>query len=51
MLHLAMPQLSADITHISSQFLWVVDLYAFMVAGFLITMGTRRSGSVAAGCS
>src|SRR5687767_15223278 len=39
-LHLAVPQLSADLEPSSSQLLWIVDIYGFMVAGLLITMGT-----------
>ncbi len=39
-LHLAVPQLSADLTPSSSQLLWIVDIYGFLVAGSLITMGT-----------
>ena len=39
-LHLAAPHLSADLQPTSSQLLWILDIYGFMVAGFLITMGT-----------
>jgi DHA2 family multidrug resistance protein-like MFS transporter len=39
-LHLAVPSLSADLMPSSSQLLWIVDVYGFMIAGFLITMGT-----------
>jgi DHA2 family multidrug resistance protein-like MFS transporter len=39
-LNLAVPQLSADLKPSSSQLLWIVDIYGFMVAGSLITMGT-----------
>ncbi len=39
-LHLAVPSLSADLAPSSSQLLWIVDIYGFMIAGFLITMGT-----------
>jgi DHA2 family multidrug resistance protein-like MFS transporter len=39
-LHLAVPTLSAELEPTSSQLLWIVDIYGFMVAGFLITMGT-----------
>ncbi|MGH8496124.1 MAG: MFS transporter [Gammaproteobacteria bacterium] len=39
-LHLAVPQLTADLMPSSSQLLWIVDIYGFLVAGFLITMGT-----------
>jgi DHA2 family multidrug resistance protein-like MFS transporter len=39
-LHLALPQLSADLEPSSAQLLWIADIYGFMVAGALITMGT-----------
>jgi DHA2 family multidrug resistance protein-like MFS transporter len=39
-LNLAVPHLSADLNPTSSQLLWIVDIYGFMLAGFLITMGT-----------
>lgn len=39
-LHLAVPALSADLQPSSSQLLWIVDIYGFMIAGALITMGT-----------
>ncbi len=39
-LHLAVPQLSADLQPSSAQLLWIVDIYGFMVAGSLIMMGT-----------
>jgi DHA2 family multidrug resistance protein-like MFS transporter len=39
-LHLAVPSLSADLQPSSAELLWIVDIYGFMVAGFLITMGT-----------
>src|SRR5687768_14851857 len=39
-LHLAVPSLSADLKPSSSQLLWIVDIYGFVVAGSLITMGT-----------
>ena len=39
-LHLAVPELSADLQPTSSQLLWIADIYGFMVAGLLITMGT-----------
>ncbi len=37
---LALPQLSADLGADSTAQLWITDIYGFMVAGFLITMGT-----------
>jgi DHA2 family multidrug resistance protein-like MFS transporter len=39
-LNLALPAISADLKPSSSQLLWIVDIYGFLVAGFLITMGT-----------
>lgn len=39
-LNLAVPHLSADLRPSSSQLLWIVDIYGFMIAGALITMGT-----------
>src|SRR5262245_38519437 len=39
-LHLAVPHLSADLKPTSTQLLWIIDIYGFMVAGSLITMGT-----------
>ena len=39
-LHLAVPSLSADLRPSSAQLLWITDIYGFMVAGFLVTMGT-----------
>ena len=39
-LHLAVPSLSEDLQPTSVQLLWIIDIYGFMVAGALITMGT-----------
>src|SRR5262245_29626387 len=39
-LTLALPSISADLHPSSTELLWIVDIYGFMVAGFLITMGT-----------
>ncbi|QGH32808.1 MFS transporter [Gracilibacillus salitolerans] len=39
-LHLALPYLSADLGADSTQLLWITDIYGFMIAGLLITMGT-----------
>jgi MFS transporter, DHA2 family, multidrug resistance protein len=60
-LNLAVPQLSADLQPSSSQLLWIVDIYGFLLAGCLITMGTlgdrigRRRlllfGATAFGCA
>ncbi|WP_420810555.1 MFS transporter [Jiangella aurantiaca] len=39
-LYLALPHLAADLQPSSTQLLWITDIYGFMVAGFLVTMGT-----------
>lgn len=39
-LNLAVPAISASLSPSSSQLLWIIDIYGFMVAGLLITMGT-----------
>ena len=39
-LHLAVPAISRDLRPTSVELLWIIDIYGFMVAGFLITMGT-----------
>lgn len=39
-LYLAVPSLAKDLEPSSSQLLWITDIYGFLVAGFLITMGT-----------
>lgn len=38
-LYLALPQLSADLGVTTTQQLWVLDIYSFVLAGFLVTMG------------
>jgi DHA2 family multidrug resistance protein-like MFS transporter len=39
-LNLAVPRLSADLKPSATQLLWIIDIYGFLVAGSLITMGT-----------
>jgi DHA2 family multidrug resistance protein-like MFS transporter len=39
-LHLAVPQISEELRPTGAQLLWIIDIYGFMVAGSLITMGT-----------
>ena len=39
-LHLAVPSISRDLQPTSTQLLWIIDIYGFMVAGSLITMGS-----------
>ena len=38
-LTLAVPSLTADLHPSATELLWIVDVYGFLVAGFLITMG------------
>lgn len=38
-LYLAAPALAADLGTSGTQLLWVLDIYGFMIAGFLVTMG------------
>lgn len=40
LLHLALPALAANLQPSSMEALWIMDAYGFMIAGFLITMGT-----------
>jgi DHA2 family multidrug resistance protein-like MFS transporter len=39
-LFLALPQLSGELNASGTQQLWIVDIYGFMIASLLITMGT-----------
>lgn len=39
-LNLALPALSTDLGASAAEQLWIVDIYGFMIAGFLLTMGT-----------
>ncbi len=39
-LYLALPSLTADLKPGSAGLLWITDIYGFMIAGFLIAMGT-----------
>jgi MFS transporter, DHA2 family, multidrug resistance protein len=50
-LYLAVPSLSADLQPSSAQLLWITDVYGFLLAGSLLTMGTLGAASAAAGCS
>ncbi|HEY8582322.1 MAG TPA: MFS transporter [Capillimicrobium sp.] len=38
-LHLAVPELTADLRPSATELLWIVDAYGFLIAGFLIPMG------------
>jgi MFS transporter, DHA2 family, multidrug resistance protein len=40
LLYLALPALSLDLQPSSTEVLWIMDAYGFLIAGFLITMGT-----------
>ncbi|RZQ63049.1 MFS transporter [Amycolatopsis suaedae] len=39
-LYLAAPQLAADLAPSATQQLWILDIYGFLIAGFLLTMGS-----------
>ncbi|QFU88408.1 MFS transporter [Amycolatopsis sp. YIM 10] len=39
-LYLALPSLAAELAPSPGQLLWISDAYGFLVAGFLVTMGT-----------
>ncbi|GAA2595065.1 MFS transporter [Actinomadura fulvescens] len=39
-LYLALPHLSEDLGATATQQLWIMDVYGFMIAGLLVTMGT-----------
>jgi DHA2 family multidrug resistance protein-like MFS transporter len=39
-LYLAVPSLTTDLQPSASQLLWITDIYGFLIAGLLITMGT-----------
>ncbi|MEU8136203.1 MFS transporter [Streptodolium elevatio] len=39
-LYLVVPSLAADLRPTTAETLWIMDIYGFLIAGFLITMGT-----------
>ncbi|TDC91102.1 MFS transporter [Actinomadura sp. 7K507] len=39
-LYLVLPSMAADLAPSGTQTLWIMDAYGFLIAGFLITMGT-----------
>ena len=39
-LYLAVPSLARDLQPSGAQLLWIIDVYGFLIAGSLITMGT-----------
>jgi len=39
-LNLAVPVISRELMPTATQLLWIVDIYGFILAGFLVTMGT-----------
>jgi MFS transporter, DHA2 family, multidrug resistance protein len=49
-LFLALPKLAEDLLPGSTQQLWIVDIYGFVLAGFLVTMGTLGDRMGAASC-
>lgn len=40
LLHLVLPALALDLRPTSTQALWIIDAYGFMIAGLLVSMGT-----------
>ncbi|WP_283135080.1 MFS transporter [Rhizohabitans arisaemae] len=40
LLYLVLPSLTTDLRPTGTQALWIMDAYGFLIAGFLITMGT-----------
>ncbi|KNA92896.1 MFS transporter [Gordonia sp. w5E2] len=40
MLYLVMPAMAEDLAPSATQTLWIMDAYGFLLAGFLVTMGT-----------
>ena len=44
-LHLAIPALTRELAPTATELLWIIDVYGFLVAGSLITMGTLPSDS------
>ena len=38
-LNLAVPKITADLKPSGTQLLWIVDIYGFVLSGFLVTMG------------
>ncbi|MBH5335520.1 MFS transporter [Streptomyces pactum] len=39
-LYLALPHLGTDLKPSGTEILWIIDVFGFLIAGFLITMGT-----------
>src|SRR5258708_28244825 len=39
-LNLAVPVISRELMPTATQLLWIVDIYGFILAGFLVTLGT-----------
>ena len=39
-LHLAGPAITLDLGATAQQMLWIIDVYGFMIAGLLVTMGS-----------
>src|SRR6202043_2719126 len=44
-LNLAVPVISRELMPTATQLLWIVDIYGFILAGFLVTMGTLVGGA------
>src|ERR1700759_143824 len=43
-LNLAVPVISRELMPTATGLLWIVDIYGFILAGFLVTMGTLGDG-------
>ena len=48
-LYFAVPFISRDLQPSSTEQLWIFDVYGFVLAGLLITMGSSATGSAGAG--
>ena len=49
-LYFAAPYISADLAPSGTQQLWMLDVYGFVLAGLLITMGALADRSGGGGC-
>ncbi len=49
-LHMAVPALTAKLAPTSEQTLWIIDIYGFLIAGSLITMGALGDASGGGAC-
>lgn len=49
-LHLAVPKLTEALEPTATQFLWIVDIYGFLLAGSSSRWATSATGSAARSC-